>query len=263
MTDPAPIQTPQRPTYLPGTNWSYVDVTLAFVGGLALTFIAAAVAVAIEGGLEPSADLQVGLLVPAQALGTLLALWILKVRRKLATWLQAYGLVVRWRDWWALFVGIGLQIGAALALTALASLLAFDAPEQTVATTITDLEAVWPKVVAVIAVVILAPVTEEIVFRGMLLSRMLRSYSYHVAVVFSGFVFAAVHVLLDPAAWYAAIGLFPVGVVLGYLALATGDLSRAIWAHAGINGLGAIALIFGDELAELEEAVGAVIGWLR
>jgi membrane protease YdiL (CAAX protease family) len=261
MTDPSPPS--PDPVYLPGTNWTYLDVTLAFIAGLILTFIAAVLAVALSGGEEPSADLQVGLLVPAQSLGTLLALWFLKSRRKLATWLQAYGLVLRWRDWWALLVGVGLQILAAVSLTGLADFLSFDAPEQTVASILTDLDALWPKLVALVAVVVLAPVTEEIVFRGMLLSRMLRSFPMHVAVIFSGFVFAAIHVVLDPAAWYASIGLFPVGVVLGYLAISTGDLSRAIWAHAGINGLGALALLFADDLAELEESVGALVSLLR
>jgi hypothetical protein len=260
MTDLTPP--PPRPTYLPGTNWTYVDVTLAFLAGLVLTFFAVLVAVALSGGDEPSADLQVGVLLPAQSLGTLLALWFFKSRRKLASWLQAYGLVLRWRDWWAVLVGIGLQILAAVLLTGVSDALSFDAPEQTVASTLTDLDALWPKLIAVVAVVVMAPLTEEIVFRGMLLSRMLRSYPHHVAVILSGFVFAAIHVLLDPAAWYASIGLFPVGVVLGYLALSTGDLSRAIWAHAGINGLGAVALLFADELAELEESVSSIVSFL-
>ncbi len=260
MTDPASPR--PQPKYLPGTNWTYVDVTVAFLSGLILTFFAVLVAVAISGGDEPSADLQVGLLVPAQSVGTLLALWFFKSRRKLGGWLQAYGLVLRWRDWWAALVGVGLQIVAAVLLTGLSDLLTFDAPEQTVAATLTDLDALWPKLIAMVAVVVLAPLTEEIVFRGMLLSRMLRSYPLHVAVIFSGFVFAAIHVVLDPAAWYASIGLFPVGVVLGYLALSTGDLSRAIWAHAGINGLGALALLFADDLAELEESVGAFVSFL-
>jgi len=257
-----PPPDPPRTWYLPGTNWTYVDATLVFLSGLVLSFITGVVAVIISGGDVPSADLQVGLIVPAQSIGTLLALWVYKARRGITTWLQAYGLVIRWRDWWALLVGVGLQIGAALMLAGATELLSFDPPEQSVATTVSELSAVWPKVVGAIAIVVLAPVAEEVVFRGMLLSRMLRSYPRHVAVVFSGFVFAAIHVLLDPLSWFAAIGLFPVGVVLGYLALSTRNLSRAIWAHAGINGLGVIGLLFADELAELEESVGAIASLL-
>ena len=95
-------------------------------------------------------------------------------------------------------------------------------------------------------------------FRGMLLSRMLRSLPRHGAIWLSGLVFAAIH-LVDPGAWFAVIGLFPVGVVLGYLALSTGDLSRALWAHAGFNFVTFLLLVFGDELAEADGALSAIV----
>ena len=70
----------------------------------------------------------------------------------------------------------------------------------------------------------------------------------------SGAVFAGIH-LLDPSAIAAVPGLFIIGVVLGWMAVRQGNLSRAILTHVGVNLTAALLLIFGDEIAEWAERI--------
>ena len=239
--------------YLPGTNWTLPDTLLAFLGGLVAVFVAAIVVAAATGDETPSAAVLFGVFIPIQSVGVLATLWILQRRRRavgnagaaiVPSWAAAFGLRLRVQDSWVILAGAALQIAAAVLLTGLAALVGMDEPpEQSVSESLGDLSTLWPKVAAVVGVVVLAPLVEEIVFRGMLLSRLLRSMGHHAAIWTTGLVFALTHTVLDPSAWFAAIGLFPVGVVLGYLAWSTRDLSRAIFAHAGVNGLAAVALL--------------------
>jgi membrane protease YdiL (CAAX protease family) len=64
------------------------------------------------------------------------------------------------------------------------------------------------------------------------------------AIAVTAAAFAAIH-LLDPNAVLVVPGLFLIGLVLGYLALAGGNLSRPILAHAGVNLTAAVLLFFG------------------
>jgi membrane protease YdiL (CAAX protease family) len=55
-------------------------------------------------------------------------------------------------------------------------------------------------------------------------------------------VFAGIH-LIDPDAAFVAVGLFVIGLVLGWQALRTSRLGLSIMTHAGVNLLAAIALL--------------------
>ena len=89
------------------------------------------------------------------------------------------------------------------------------------------------KLLIVISSVVLAPLVEEIAFRGLLQS-MLRNYfrSPWVAVVLASALFAGMHASLN---WFAA--LFVLGVVLGYNYERTGRLYAPILIHAIFNGV--------------------------
>jgi hypothetical protein len=83
---------------------------------------------------------------------------------------------------------------------------------------------------------LLAPVVEELLFRGLLLRALMRRFDATTAVAISGTVFALLH-LVDPSLGtvVALPALATVGVVSGVLAVRTGDLSRSIMLHAGFN----------------------------
>ncbi len=95
-----------------------------------------------------------------------------------------------------------------------------------------------------LAVVVLAPVTEELLFRGTLLRSLLRKISPDAAVFVAAGAFGLVHILGDPSV--GSLVAFPaivlLGVVSGYQAAKTGNLSRSILLHMGFNALSVVLL---------------------
>ncbi len=80
--------------------------------------------------------------------------------------------------------------------------------------------------------VVVAPVTEELLFRGLLLRGLLSRHRPAVAVLLSAFLFAAIH--LNP--WQFISALF-LGVLFGWIYLRTGFVGFCVAGHALANGL--------------------------
>ncbi len=91
-------------------------------------------------------------------------------------------------------------------------------------------------VMLVIVAVVLAPVTEEIIFRGVLLPALAGRWGMTTAVVGSSLVFSAIH--LVPVA-IPAVFLF--ALVVGWLFVRTRSLWVCILAHALFNAIGLAA----------------------
>ena len=90
----------------------------------------------------------------------------------------------------------------------------------------------WGGVSALLALVLVAPVTEELLFRGWLLQDLKDQYGSRRALVWSSLLFGLVHI--EPAAMlYATLG----GLVLGAVALRTKSTLASIAMHAGVNAL--------------------------
>ena len=87
----------------------------------------------------------------------------------------------------------------------------------------------------VVGAVILAPLVEELLFRGVLLRALLRKFDPPVAVLVSALVFALVHYIGDPHTLPFLPALAGLGAVLAVTAVRTGDLSASIFIHAGFN----------------------------
>jgi uncharacterized protein len=85
----------------------------------------------------------------------------------------------------------------------------------------------------ILLLVIIAPVTEELLFRGIILRGLLSRHRPAVAVVLSAFLFAALH--CNP--WQFLSASF-FGMALGWFYLRTGSLGLCVLAHAFVNGLG-------------------------
>ena len=81
-----------------------------------------------------------------------------------------------------------------------------------------------------LAVIVIAPVAEEVFFRGLLLRSLARRYTDRVAIVGSGALFAVSH--FKPA---QIPGLFAVGVILAALATHHRRLGPAIAAHMAFS----------------------------
>lgn len=252
--------------YLPGTRWRlwhalivvFVFMLSAIVGVLVLSIATGA---DVD---ELTANQQLGILGPVQFLGGIAGLLLVMQMVGERSPRRAFGLTVKARDWWAYFAGMALQIGAGILLVVLALLLFPDSdpPQQSAAELTSDLTG-WGIAVGFLTVAVLAPIYEEALFRGVVLSRLVRLMSDWPAYLLNGLLFAAIHVVFDPDAWFASLALFPLGTALAWMAHRSGDLSRPILAHMGVNTLGAIALFFGDDLErwadELEQNVQAMV----
>lgn len=91
----------------------------------------------------------------------------------------------------------------------------------------------------IVVIVVVAPVAEEILFRGFLLHRWAARWGMRTGVILSSALFAILHVEL--------IGHFFFGVVMAALYVRTGSLWMAILAHALNNGI-VVALSLPDAL---------------
>ena len=83
---------------------------------------------------------------------------------------------------------------------------------------------------------LLAPVFEEILFRGLLLRSLRRRFTPELAIAIQALVFAAAH-LVDPSLGTLAVvpALYALGVISGIAAVRVGDLSVSIPLHVGFN----------------------------
>ena len=95
-------------------------------------------------------------------------------------------------------------------------------------------ELVWrgDRLGAAFALLIVAPVTEEMLFRGLILRGFIRNYGPRAAIIGTAVLFAIAHI----SPWqYAPI--FLVGVLNAWLVIRTGSLLPAILAHMMYNGI--------------------------
>jgi membrane protease YdiL (CAAX protease family) len=101
-----------------------------------------------------------------------------------------------------------------------------------------------PLSVFALAVVVLAPIAEEVLFRGLLLRTFMRRLRFWPAALLSTALFAAFHLYQAPTV-FAAVAVFASISVLGlgacYLVRVTGRLTPGMLVHATLN---AVALLF-------------------
>jgi membrane protease YdiL (CAAX protease family) len=104
-----------------------------------------------------------------------------------------------------------------------------------------------PRLLMMVAVVIAAPLVEELVFRGFLFDTLGKALPVPVVWVLTSLLFAAYH--MDPP---HVIAVILIGLFLGWLRVVSGSIVPSMIAHAVNNGLATgMALFFGgQELAE-------------
>jgi uncharacterized protein len=216
-------------------RWGLGDFFSVYLMGIVASFVLAAVGYGLSGDKAGHAGaLTIGLALLGQFGGWIAALaWV--SRRKGRGSLRAdFGLVVHPRDLWAIPAGIGLEIALALMIFPISDLV--QNQRQGV---VNDLESAHGLHLAVLALFagLIAPVCEELLFRGVLLRALRRRFSPVVAVALSALVFALAHPLLDPS-WGTFVivpALFGMGAVSGAIAVRRGDLSVSILLHIGFN----------------------------
>jgi uncharacterized protein len=166
---------------------------------------------------------------------------ILVSRRKgLGTLREDFGLTVHARDCWAIVVGVALEIGLTYLIWPIEHFVNHQSQDV-----VKDLDTARGVHLVLIALVagLIAPVCEELLFRGLLLRALRRRVSPTAAVALSALAFALAHPMLDPTWGTLAVvpALFALGAVSGVAALRRGDLSVSIFLHIGFNLLTTLA----------------------
>ena len=96
---------------------------------------------------------------------------------------------------------------------------------------------------AILKVVIMAPVIEELIFRGIIMHGLMRNYSKFTAVFASALMFALFH--LNPWQFPAT---FILGLILGILMIRTRNIYLCILGHAINNALALVSMKYWDDL---------------
>jgi membrane protease YdiL (CAAX protease family) len=217
-------------------RWKVSHAVFAFAAGLGASLLAA-LAVAAGGITSFEAFAVVG---PAQSLATIAVVaWLAR-----SPWSGREPLGLRFApsDAWGLLAGAGLQIALSVILSwVVVVFFRGEAPVQDVVRVADEAVGLGTRVAVVGTTVLIAPVAEELVFRGILLRALARRFANGVAVVISAAVFAAGH-LLDPNALLAVPALFVMGLVLARQVVSSGRLGGALATHAGFNLLSVLFL---------------------
>lgn len=219
-------------------RWGIGDVLLVFLVGVVVATVVSGVAAAVAGwDLQALADDEAVLLSGISAVAQFatfgLMLWLL-TRLKGGGLDRDLGLTAD-RDVraiaLALLLGVGALIGLGLLVSPISNLADHD--RQELVDQMDEASGVGLALLVVSAGV-LAPVFEEILFRGLLLRSLLRRMPAAAAVLVSGTVFGVVH-LIDPSALPSLPALVGVGMISGVLAVRSGGLARSIAFHMGFN----------------------------
>ncbi len=235
-------QTPvQPPTESP--RFTIGDAVLIVLAGfLVAVVVGAFLAFVGDFGMD-DVVLSIVLLVPAQYAGQLAVLaWI--VRRRKTTFTGGLRFEVRPGDLFYTLSGLALQYAVALLFFPLYDLIGLDDSGQSIIDVAGDTELpIAAMIVLSLAAAVLAPVVEELTFRGVLLRSLERRMSTRATIMLTSLIFAAVHILsvdLTDPDWLLQFGLlipqlFLVGLPLAWLTIKHGRLGPAIFTHAGFN----------------------------
>lgn len=226
-------------------SWTLLDFVLVILGGFLGASVFAAIGVAADND-----EVFVVLALTGQYIGHLFVLWLVNRSKPR----DSLGFEVQGRDSGYIFAGLGLQLGLSILFLPLVWLLFPEGgPAQEIGDVMADLESGGARLTSLMVSVVLAPITEELAFRGVLI-KALGDRSKRVLIVASALVFSLFHVLglatgnLLAAAAVVLPQLFIVGLVLAWVTLRSGRLGPAIFLHSGWNLLAALVLLLPPEV---------------
>ena len=218
-------------------KWSWWDIALVLAALFAMIPIGSALRyflrqifqnISLSGAARQSIELFAGTAVQA---GTIILAVILLTRRRGSTsrdlgliWTNMRGKIVS-----GLVGGIILSF-AVTALGMLVSILVGPPPPQEVEKMLTDIKQGKDILLPFISVSILAPVSEELYFRGMVYPVIRSRFGVRAALILSGLFFSMLH--LD---MYRLVPIWAGGIVLAYFYEKTGSLITSITAHSTWN----------------------------
>jgi len=241
MRSPAWAEAPVR--------WGVPDVLIAWVVGVVAGVIVAAPFVNEANKVPPSG---IAASLYAQNIGIVVALCFIARMKGRGSLTADFGLSFGFRErlpgdqqlarglaWVA--AGVGVALVSNLLVLPLTELAGLDDSAQEV---VNQFEAASPAVKAVLfpGVVLLAPLAEELLFRGALLRSLQRRWSPGTAVFVSALVFALIH-LVDPDTYYYVPAFLLLGLVSGWRAVVTGRLTQSVFLHVGFNLVASVLIV--------------------
>ncbi len=239
QTPPVILPEPE-PAWRPGQehpSWSVWDAVTIFVVFLISVMIVGGVALGIAahlgaGGGAPVTELarDPKVIVPAQCLAYLVTVAVayFMVRTRATSFLRA----IRWDFPSSQFVGF---IGAGIALSLLVQAASWLLPipkSLPIEHLFRDAGDAW--IMAVFGCTV-APLVEELLFRGILYPALARRLGMVTAVGITAVSFAALHTQQLAFAWAPVLMVLIVGVVLTLVRARTGSVAASFLIHAGYN----------------------------
>jgi uncharacterized protein len=268
---PAPesVVNARAPYSPPATRWGIVDVGIGLLVLVAVLFGGASIT-SIIPGLDPnSGQFWFGII----AYGLIVVyLVIVSFTRGQRSLVKDFGLSFRWID---LPLGLGIAVAARI-LSAIFILIATGLTGSLPEGGNVQLgdDRLWAVLYGVLIGSLLAPLVEELFFRGLVLRAVrnavlrgpgrvrpqpaasdVQKWAAGIAALTSAGLFAALHFnsAFDPTLIIAlTLSTFAFGLLNAIVTLRTGRMGAAIIAHVLFNGFAiALLLVFGDELAKL------------
>lgn len=226
------------PSFAPGAAWRIAwpiaTVALGLAALLAVTIIADSAGASDDTLTALGAFIGSGVILA----GALMLIRVLPPAQRRVSLATKGGL--------AASASIGLGIGFACVMGSALVITAGSEIDPNAKQALEDLEisvgsAWWQVALIVVALVVFAPVGEELLFRGLALRGIVRTMPFALAAPLSGVLFTAAH--LDAwLIWPRALALVLVGWALAWLYRWRGMIC-AVAAHGTVNAVAAVALI--------------------
>ena len=245
--EPSELIEPTSPEAGPEeTSFRITDFILVYLVSIIVIGVGASLAFYSDNDLG-----EFSFWLPLQAAGYAVGLIAVKLRRR-ASW-RAFGLPIEWRYAWGLATGVPLLILVTIVLLPLSAQLTES--NNLVTNSLENIDSIIEGIAAGVGIVIVIPIMEELIFRGLLQPALRRRVGAVGSVLGSALVFGMVHSLnIDPASTQMGIevaatvgGIFVLALFLGWAREHTGGIGLPIFIHAGWNGLVTVMLLFGPE----------------
>jgi membrane protease YdiL (CAAX protease family) len=225
-------------TFSPGATWRIAWPIAMVAIGLAVLLVSALVLDRIGASTDTVTAVATFTGSGAILLGAVLLVRALPAAQRRVT------LATKGRTWPA--VGLGLAVGLGCVVLSATVIATGSRVDPNARRALEDLDisvgsAWWQVVLLTCALVVFAPIGEELLFRGLALRGLVRLMPFMWAAPLSGVLFTAAH--LDAyLVWPRALALALVGWVLAWLYRQRG-MAAAIAAHGTVNTVAAVALI--------------------
>lgn len=195
---------------------------------------------------DKSTPVEAAYILLAEVLAVSLVLLILRVR-KIGLSMIGLGRAPAWRDLSKGLLGFGLYFVILIAVTMILSMLIPGLNiDQKQKIGFEALKTPLDQVLALVALVILPPLGEEVLVRGYLYSGLRSHWKFLPAMLMTSLIFGIAHLQIGegaPLLWAAAVSTFLLSIVLVYLRERSGALYAGILVHM-LNNLVAFGVYF-------------------